>query len=341
MKTTSCEALLPFARIPLLDQPTVIQRLDNLSRAIPEAERVNIYVKRDDAMPLGGGGNKLRKLEFLLGAAREEHADTIITIGGIQSNHARLTAAAAAKAGLNCEIMLGRQVPRHNEEYESGGNVLLEKLFGASVDIVAHGVDLTASAQARVEALRQQGRRPYFIPTGGSTPLGALGYVSCALEICRQEQDMAMQFDHIVVANGSSGTHAGLCAGMALAGRPLDTVQSFSTLAESATCHAVTASLVRQTLTLLGKSREVSDDMVRVDGSQRGDGYGIPTPAMKHALLALARTEGILLDPVYSGKAFAGMLSQVRSGRYQDGANLLFIMTGGTPALYGYRDALL
>jgi len=323
----------------LIDSATPVYQLKELQRQLPYLGDVNVFVKRDDLMALGGGGNKLRKLEFLLGAAMAEGADTIVTIGGLQSNHARLTAAAAARAGLHCEIILGRQVPKSNEEYEHGGNVFLNKLFGAQVEVTEQGVAPLDRAHARIAELLGSGRRPYLVPTGGSTDIGGLGYVSCLYEILEQQQELSLSFDHIVVANGSSGTHAGLAAGLQSVGQSPRMVQAFSTLFDDSTTRAKTAALAQATLALLGAKASLAEEDILVDGSQRGAGYGVPTTEMKEAVLALARSEGILLDPVYSGKAFAGMLSYIREGKFTSGANVLFIMTGGTPSIYAYRDA--
>ncbi|WP_050479850.1 D-cysteine desulfhydrase family protein [Herbaspirillum rhizosphaerae] len=339
MPSTTTDLLAPFPRMRLVDGATPVYQLKELAREITDLGDVNIFVKRDDLMALGGGGNKLRKLEFLLGAAMAEGADTIVTIGGLQSNHARLTAAAAAKAGLQCEIILGRQVPKTNEEYELGGNVFLNKIFGARVEVAEAGTTPLERARARVAELIQTGRKPYLIPTGGSTEIGALGYVSCLYEILEQQKELPIEFDHIVLANGSSGTHAGLAAGLLSAGKSPRLVQAFSTLHDGDTARQKTAQLTEATLALLGHQVALPEDDVLVDGSQRGAGYGIPTEEMKTAVLALARSEGILLDPVYSGKAFAGMLAYIREGKFKSGANVLFIMTGGTPSIYAYRDA--
>ncbi|WDZ96663.1 D-cysteine desulfhydrase family protein [Herbaspirillum sp. WKF16] len=333
-------ALRQFPRHRLLDAATPIARLERLARLLPWTAGVNLYVKRDDLMAVGGGGNKLRKLEFLLGAAMAEGADTIVTVGGLQSNHARLAAAAAARAGLACELVLGRMVPRDNEEYELGGNVLLDALFGARVEVAPTGMAPIERARERAEELRRAGRRPFVIPTGGSTPLGSLGYVAAAQEILQQQQALGVAFDAIVVPNGSSGTHAGLAAGMIHAGLPAQRVRGFSVLGEAEATRQATQALAQSALELLGAGAGTlgADDIV-VDGGQRGAGYGIATGAMADAVGALARSEGLLLDPVYSGKAFAGLLAGIREGQFASGANLLFVMTGGTPALYAYRDA--
>lgn len=344
-------ALQRFPRYALLDGPTPIQRLARLEAALGAAANgVRLYAKRDDHMALGGGGNKLRKLEFLLGEARGQGADTVVTVGGLQSNHARLTAAAAARAGMACELVLGRVVPRADADYEENGNMLLNRLLGATVHALPVGADAMAAALERVRALELAGRRVYLAPLGGSTPVGALGYAACAQEILEQERALGVTFARVVVANGSAGTHAGLAAGMVAAGLPATRVQSFTTLADTEVAQAKTRDLTAATLALLGRAdgehgaatgetAAPAPNDILVDGSQRGPAYGVPTPAMLEAVGLLARSEGLLLDPVYSGKAFAGLLADVRAGRHAPGSDVLFVMTGGAPGLYAYKPA--
>ena len=331
--------LQPFARIALTEGATPIQRLARLESAL--ATGVQIYVKRDDLQGLGGGGNKLRKLEFLLGEALAQQADTIIAVGGRQSNFARLTAAACARLGLACELMLGQSVPLDDLEYQHNGNVLLDALLGARVHDVPAGTTTVDAAYARADVLRAEGRRPYVAVTGGSTAVGCLGYVACADEIAQQSAAQGLAFDRIYLANGSSGTHAGLAAGWAALGRAASQVQSFAVLNEAAPTQQTTLDKTRETLALLGVDHTVAASDIVVHGEQRGAGYGLPTDAMREAVQLVARTEGLLLDPVYSGKAFAGLLAQVRSGQLPAGSQLLFVMTGGAPGLYAYRSALV
>jgi L-cysteate sulfo-lyase len=262
-----------------------------------------------------------------------------LTTGGLQSNHARLTAAACARLGLACELFLSRAVPRSDDNYERNGNVLLDDLFGAQIHIVPRGETPLAVAETRAEELRASGRRVLVIPTGGSTPLGCLGYASCALEIFHQEAQFDKPFRQIIVPNGSSGTHAGLAAGFAMLGRGARSVRSYSVLADLQSTLHVTSKLTQGTLQLLGHDTLPTLDEMDIDGSHRGEGYGIPTGEMVDAVRLMAAREGLLIDPVYSGKAFAGLLADIRQGRYSAGDNLLFVMTGGAPGLYAYRDA--
>lgn len=342
MSYDALNALDRLPRIPLLDTATAVHRLERIEERLGLARRgIRLSIKRDDVMALGGGGNKLRKLEYHLGHARDIGADTIITVGGVQSNHARLTAAAAARHGFDCEMLLARMVPKDGDDYEKNGNVLLDALFGAKVTLLPRGENALVHATARAEALQAKGHVVVILPTGGSTPRGALGYARCAREIAQQEDELDLRFDRIIVPNGSSGTHAGLIAGFAALGRQPERVTAYSVLAARDTAATTTLGLAREALGLLGSPAELSDPHVRMDGSQLGDGYGVPTAAMKDALRLMASVEGILLDPVYSGKAFAGLVQALSDGTVRDGEHVLFIATGGQPGLYAYREDLV
>jgi D-cysteine desulfhydrase len=329
-----------FPRFRLLDGPTPIQRLDRLERVLGTATGgARLWVKRDDVMGVGGGGNKLRKLEFLIGEAIAQGCDTFITTGGLQSNHARQSAAAAARAGLACELMLSDVVPRYDRAYRTNGNLLLDDLFGATVHRLPGDVNALAAAQARAEEIGREGRKAYVVGSGGSSPLGCLGYAVCAAEILEDEQAADRRFEAIVVPNGSAGTHAGLAAGLSAAGDDPSRVLSFTVLAPLDKALEDTRGLASEALDLITAERQLADAAIRIDGSQRGEAYGLPTDAMVDALRILARSEGLLLDPVYSGKAFAGVLAGMRQGTWED-RDLLFVMTGGTPGLFAYRDAI-
>ena len=305
---------------------------------MPELNGCNLYVKRDDLTGLGGGGNKLRKLEFLLGEALAEGADTLVTWGGFQSNHARLTAAVAARQGLACELILTPSAVRTDNDFCHNGNVLLDDLFGAKVHRLARGVTPNAYADELVAKLKDQGKKPFVMPLGGSSPRGSLGYAACAAEILHQADALGLQFDQIIVPNGSAGTHSGLLAGVTLA-RSATSIVGYSVLADEDQALATTQEKTRQTLHLLNHEATVGVSAINVDGSQRGEAYGAPTEAMLEAVRLLASQEGLLIDPVYGGKAFAGMLAAVRRGDFPAGSNLLFVMTGGLPGLFAYRSA--
>jgi L-cysteate sulfo-lyase len=328
-------------RVELMTRPTPIQRLGRVEEAMGDALRgVRLFAKRDDVMGLGGGGNKLRKLEFLMGDALSQGADTVITIGGRQSNHARLTAAAAARLGLRCELMLAQMVPLQDRDYQHSGNILLDGLFGATIHDLPAETNALEQANERAAQLSAEGQCVYVAPSGGSSPIGCLGYAVCALEILEQSRSMGVKFDQVIVPNGSSGTHAGLAAGFIALGVSPSLVRSFSVLATEDNTRATTIEKVAATLQLLDQEASFDKADIDVIGSERGVGYGAPTPSMLAAVNLMASREGLLLDPVYSGKAFAGLLAGIRNGEYRPGQNILFVMTGGTPGLFAYRDEL-
>ena len=336
------QALNLLPRRDLLDGPTPIQRLHRIETALGSSlNGVRIYTKRDDLMSLGGGGNKLRKLEFLLGDAAAAGADTIIATGGLQSNFARLAAAAAARLGLGCELVLSQMVPRGGDEYDRNGNILLDDLFGARIHTLPAGADSTRFAEERARELRLAGHVAYVAGLGGSSPVGSVGYAACALEIQAQSNALDIDFTAVVVPNGSSGTQAGLVAGYRALGLDTTRVRSHSVLAPAAGAIAATVEKANAVLTLLGFEASISPEDVEVSGRQLGGGYGVSTPAMVEAVRLMARQEGLLLDPVYGGKAFAGLLADIAAGRYKAGDDLLFIMTGGSPGLYAYASDFL
>jgi L-cysteate sulfo-lyase len=325
-----------FPRRTLLENPTPIQPLPRLSAHLGGA---NLYVKRDDLIGLGGGGSKLRKLEFLLGEACERGADTIITVGARQSNHARLTAAVAARAGLACELVLTRAVPRFDSDYTDNGNILLDDLFGARVHDLPGTANALQFAEQRADELRAQGRNVYVCPLGGSSAVGCLGYADCAAEIIAQADAQGIAFDRIVVPNGSGGMQAGLVAGFTALGLDPSIVAAHTVLAQAEQMRTTTLDKANQTAKLIDANLHVYSSAIVIDETQRGPGYGIPTDSMREAVRLMASMEGLLLDPVYGGKAFAGLLRSVRSGEYVAGQNILFVMTGGLPGLFAYRSA--
>lgn len=274
--------LSKFPRFNLLEGPSPIQHLTRLSQHLGG---VDIFVKREDLNGVGGGGNKLRKLEFLIGEALANGADTIITVGARQSNHARLTAAAAARAGLKCELVLTRLVPRYDEDYIHNGNVLLDNLFGAYVHDLPATSNSLEFAQNRATVLRAEGRSVYVCPLGGSSPIGCLGYVDCAFEIMQQSATSKISFDHIVVPNGSGGMHAGLVAGTIALGESASPIVGHSVYGLSKQAHANTRDKANQTIKLINPELIVADDDIAIDDTQLGDGYGIPTNHMRSAVM--------------------------------------------------------
>ena len=334
------DALAGLPRVALVDAPTPIQPLKRIEEVMgPALNGVKLYVKRDDLMGLGGGGNKLRKLEYLMGDAAAKGCDTIIATGGIQSNFTRVVAAACGRQKVACELVLAPLVPETDDEYQRNGNTILNDLFGARVHVLGRGEAAADFAKRRAEELTAQGRRPYLTPGGGSNSISALGYVRCALELDTQLNSNGLDDAIIVTANGSNGTHAGLLAGFKALGRSPHRLRAFTVLANAENSRNSTLAMANGSLELLGASDRLGLDDVRIADDQRGRGYGLVTDAMIDAVRLMASCEGLLLDPVYSGKAFAGVLGDVRSGRYPAGSSVVFLMTGGAPALFAYRSA--
>ncbi|MDX1038557.1 pyridoxal-phosphate dependent enzyme [Sinorhizobium medicae] len=338
---TDRDPLQSFPRERLMKGPTPIQRLARLEEVLGERSRgVSIWAKRDDLMELGGGGNKLRKLEFLLGQAKAEGCDTLVVTGGVQSNFARLAAAACARSGLACELVLAQMVPRTTGIYQDNGNVLLDRLFGASVHILDPDEDVGAYARRRVDEIAETRRKALLAPLGGSTTIGCLGYVDCAFELARQSAETGVAFEQIIIPNGSGGMHAGLAAGVVVAGSHPSRIAAYTVLSPADKCLPATADKVNAVLERLASDARVTADDLRISSAQLGEGYGMPTSGMIDAVELLARSEGLLVDPVYGGKALAGLLSDVESGAIAPQSNVLFIMTGGSPGLYAYADVL-
>lgn len=328
--------LTRFPRVRLSHAPTPMEPLDNLSKLLGGPR---LWIKRDDCTGLALGGNKTRKLEFLLGAALAEGADTLITQGAVQSNHVRQTAAAAARCGLACEIVLEERVAHADAEYREGGNVLLDRLLGAHLRTVPAGTDMDAAMEAVADELSGKGRRPYVIPGGGSNPVGALGYAAVAFEIEAQANERDLRLDAIVHATGSSGTQAGLVAGLVGHGNATP-VLGICVSRQADVQEKQVRRLAAATAEHLGIPGAFPADRVAASSDYVGQGYGVPTEGMIEAVGLLARHEGVLLDPVYSGKAMAGLIDLVRKGHWKAGRNVLFIHTGGTPGLFAYRTAL-
>ncbi len=322
-----------FPRIELQDAPTPLEPMARLSDHIGGPR---IHVKRDDLFGIGGGGNKCRKLEFALAAVCGENADVIVTAGGFQSNHCRQTAAAAAKLGLACELVLTRNVPYDGADYDQSGNLLLDRLFGARVHLLPADADRDAALAERAAELGAAGHRPYVIPVGASYPTGCLGYVRAAEEIEAQTAARGLEIGCIVVASSSGGTLAGLTAGFERLARPIRLI-GIDVDGENQNLKRVVLPLVEQTSGLLGRSGRLEKVVIDFLSGYAGAGYGRITPAMVEAVTLTARCEGLLLDPVYSGKAMAGLIDLCRSGRLEADDTVLFLHTGGAPGLFGFR----
>ena len=322
-----------FPRLHFAHLPTPLESLPRLSE---ELGGPHIWIKRDDCTGLSSGGNKTRKLEFLMADAVAKGADTVITQGATQSNHARQTCAIAAKLDLKCHLLLEDRTGFHDEAYATSGNVLLDRLHGATISSRPAGSDMDAEMELLASQLRDQGDSPYIIPGGGSNEIGALGYVNAALELINQANERSLRIDHVLHATGSCGTQAGLVVGMEAmhSGIP---VYGVCVSRDGKTQEDKVYELVRRTSGFMDLGEDfVSRERIVANGDYVGEGYGVPTEGMVEAVRMMARFEGILLDPVYAGKGFAGLIDLVRNGHFKAGENLVFVHTGGSASLFAY-----
>ncbi|MCG6881763.1 MAG: D-cysteine desulfhydrase [Deltaproteobacteria bacterium] len=329
--------LARFARRRYTVEQTPIEKLSRFSKAINGPD---IYIKRDDLLGLTAGGNKTRKLEFLVADALKKGADTLITSGAVQSNHCRLTLSAAVKEGMKCRLVLNELIPGSYDP-EAGGNIFLFHLLGTeNIEIVSHEEALDAAVERHMKLLAEEGRTGYVIPMGGSNPIGATGYVACAQEIQDQIFNLGMSMDAVVCASGSSGTQAGLVTGMVGCNMNIPVIGINVGVKEKGQADAV-YELVTETADHLGISTDIPRSAVICFDDYMGPGYSLPTPEMAKAVRLLAETEGILLDPVYTGKTMAGLIDLSKKGYFRKNQNVLFLHTGGVPALPVYRHYLL
>ncbi|MEQ0536825.1 D-cysteine desulfhydrase [Klebsiella sp. JB_Kp004] len=324
----SLQNLTRFPRLELIGAPTPLEYLPRLSDHLGR----EIFIKRDDTTPLAMGGNKLRKLEFLAADALREGADTLITAGAIQSNHVRQTAAVAAKLGLHCVALLENPIGTRAENYLSNGNRLLLDLFNTQIEMCDALTDPAAQLDELATRIEAQGYRPYVIPVGGSNALGVLGYVESALEIAQQCED-AVEISSVVVASGSAGTHAGLAVGLEqlMPQAELIGVTVSRAVADQLPKVVALQQAVANSLELQAKAEIILWD------DYFAPGYGTPNEEGMAAVKLLAQLEGILLDPVYTGKAMAGLIDGITQKRFKDEGPILFVHTGGAPALFAYH----
>ncbi|MGY2292450.1 D-cysteine desulfhydrase [Pseudomonas sp. SDO528_S397] len=321
-----------FNRLPLLGGATPLEKLERLSAWL---ER-DVYVKRDDLTPLGLGGNKLRKLEYLAADALTQGADTLVTAGAIQSNHVRQTAALAAKLGLGCVALLENPTGTEDPNYLANGNRLLMGLFDAKVELVDNLDNADEQLNALAQRLRSNGKKPYLVPIGGSNALGALGYVRAGLELAEQIEQSGVEFAAVVLASGSAGTHSGLALALSEALPQLPVIGVTVSRSEEDQRPKVQG-LAERTAELLGVALPPAFKVTLWD-EYFGPRYGEPNAGTLAAVKLLASQEGLLLDPVYTGKAMAGLLDGIGRQRLEDGP-ILFLHTGGAPALFAYDAA--
>ena len=329
--------LARFPRQFLAHLPTPLEPMPRLSQ---HCNHVNLWIKRDDCTGMSSGGNKTRKLEFLFGEACQQQADTIITQGAVQSNHARQTAAFAAKLGMSCYLLLESRIDTDDRDYNYNGNVLLNRLHGAEIGRRPAGTDMNQAMQELADELIAKGKKPYIIPGGGSNPVGALGYVNAAFELLAQANDRGLKIDHIVHATGSSGTQAGLITGLELMNSQVPLL-GIGVRAPQTKQEQMVFDLAQKTCVHMNVDPAlVQRDKVKANCNYVGDGYGIPTDGMLQALKQCAQLEGLLFDPVYSGKGMAGLIDLCNTGFFKPNENVVFIHTGGSVGLFGYSEQL-
>lgn len=329
--------LAKFARRRYTEGYTPLEYLPLFTQAVGGP---NIYIKRDDLLGLTAGGNKTRKLEFLVADAIGQGADTLITCGAVQSNHCRLTLAAAVKEGLKCRLVLEERVPGSYNPQSSGNNFLYRLLGVEKIEVVPGGSDMMAAMNKTAEDLSKEGRKGYIIPGGGSNPIGATGYVACAQEIQDQLFAKGLNIDQLVTPSGSAGTHAGLVTGFYGCNMNIPIV-GVSVSRDNEEQETLVYKLVERTAERLGIKASIPREAVVSNGDYWRPKYSVPNKKMVEAVNMLARTEGILLDPVYTGKAMAGLIGLSRKGFFKKGENVLFVHTGGSPALYAYMKSIL
>ncbi|MFU8816099.1 MAG: D-cysteine desulfhydrase family protein [Pseudomonadales bacterium] len=328
-------------RVPLGFLPTPLTPLDRLSEALGGPR---IWLKRDDCTGLATGGNKTRKLEYLLADAQVQQADVVVTFGAVQSNHARQTAAACAALGLPCHLLLARKVRWEHPGYETGGNVLLDRLLGANVHLI-RASEIATRRASLLQHLESAGRVPYVIPVGGSNAVGAMGYARCAMELLEQSQACGFRLTDVMHASSSAGTQAGLLAGFA--GLLADDDAQLKPRVHGINVSEPNAdSLAQEVLRIAtevvenrGLDTTVTSAEVLVQHGYLGEGYGLPTAATVEAIRLLGRTEGVIMDPVYSGKGLSALVDRVRRGEFAGIDDLVFIHTGGAAALAVYDSA--
>ena len=323
--------LARFPRIHLAHLPTPLEAMPRLSKELG----VEIWIKRDDCTGLSTGGNKTRKLEFLMAEADAHGADIVITQGATQSNHARQTAAAAAKLGIECHILLEDRTGYSNTNYNTNGNVLLDHLHGATTEKFPSGHNMVEEMDRVALQKQENGLNVYIIPGGGSNATGALGYVNCAFELLSQINDRSLKISRVIHATGSSGTQAGLVTGLCAMNANIPLL-GIGTRAPKPKQEQMVYDLALKTAQKLGCSGVVQRKDVVANTNYVGEGYGLPTETGLEAIEMFAALEGILLDPVYSAKGAAGLIDLARKGKFEDDERVVFLHTGGAVGLFGY-----
>lgn len=326
-----------FQRYPLTFGPTPIEKLSRLSATLGSA--VELYAKREDCNSgLAFGGNKLRKLEYIVPDALAAQADTLVTIGGVQSNHTRQVAAVAAKLGMKCRLVQESWVPFQDAVYDRVGNILMSRVLGAEIELVDEGFDIgiRESWERALEDVKAKGGKPYAIPAGASVhPYGGLGYVGFAEEVREQEAQLGFTFDYVVVCTVTGSTHAGMVVGFARDGRARRVIGIDASGTPGQTKAQVLA-IAQQTASLVGLGQQLTADDVVLREEYAYPAYGIPSEETNAAIRLCARTEGMMTDPVYEGKSMQGLIDLVRTGYFPAGSKVLYAHLGGVPAINAY-----
>ena len=326
-----------FARYPLTFGPTPIERLERLSAHLGGG--VELYAKREDCNSgLAFGGNKVRKLEYIVPDAIASGADTLVTIGGVQSNHTRQVAAVAAKIGMKCRLVQESWVPFPDAVYDRVGNILMSRVMGAEIDLVDEGFDIgiRESWENAIEDVKARGGKPYPIPAGASVHrLGGLGFVSFAEEVRAQEEEMGFKFDYIVVCTVTGSTHAGMLVGFAKDERARNVIGIDASATPEKT-RAQVLDIARNTADLVGLGREIAEEDLVLNEDYAYPLYGVPSEETNEAIRLAARLEGMMTDPVYEGKSMQGMIDLVKKGFFPAGSKVLYAHLGGVPAINGY-----
>ncbi len=333
MENIISDVLLNYNRVDLCHQPTPLEFMKRLTQILNGPK---IWIKRDDCTGLATGGNKTRKLEFLIGEAIIKKSDVVVTQGAVQSNHVRQTAAASCKFGIDSYVLLERRVVNETQNYEKTGNVFFNKMFGTKIQFRPTGLDMNEEAKLLASKLREKGKKPYFIPGGGSNVVGSLGYVICAQELLDQIREYNINVQCIIVATGSTGTQAGLVAGFHALGSSIPIMGISVRQTEKNQIDAVYNLAVKTSSKFTNKN--LGKEKIIVNDQYVGQGYGIPTKGTLKATSMLARSEGILLDLVYSGKAMDGLINMVENKQIKkDAGDVIFIHTGGSSSLFAYE----
>lgn len=326
-----------FERYPLTFGPTPIEKLNRLSEHLGGS--VELYAKREDCNSgLAFGGNKVRKLEYIVPDAISSNADTLVTIGGVQSNHTRQVAAVAAKIGMKCRLVQESWVPFQDAVYDRVGNILMSRVMGAEIDLVDEGFDIgiRKSWERALEDVKAKGGKPYPIPAGASVhKYGGLGFVGFAEEVRAQEEELDFKFDYIVVCTVTGSTHAGMLVGFAKDGRAHKVIgiDASGTIEQT---RAQVMDIARNTADLVELGRDITDDDLVLIADYAYPAYGVPSAETNDAIRLAARMEGMMTDPVYEGKSMQGMIDLVRKGYFPAGSKVLYAHLGGVPAINGY-----